>query len=346
VPLALVGLGIGGARGLSLAALEAIRRADKVYLETYTSPVSDELVEEVARVVGRDVTRVGRVFVEDGRQILEESREGHVVLISLGDPLIATTHNDLRVRAAAQNIEVKVFHNASILTVAYGGLGLHPYRFGRMVTLTSGSMPPITAYSVILSNLLQSLHTLILLEYVEERRYALTPREGVDRLRAAEQSVGAGIINDELFVIVGARLGSEAARVWLGRLGDIDGIEFGEPPHCMVVPSNLHFTEEESLRRLFRLEGSPDNTRFAKPLAKRMLERYIPKTREALAKARAKGVRHAVNLSALFENVECYVDDAERFLGEGRAELALLSMGYAEGLLDSLRLLGILEVEW
>ncbi|MGH9889777.1 MAG: DUF357 domain-containing protein, partial [Nitrososphaeraceae archaeon] len=35
------------------------------------------------------------------------------------------------------------------------------------------------------------------------------------------------------------------------------------------------------------------------------------------------------------ENSEYYIEDAKRFLRTGRPELAVLSIGYAEGLLDA-----------
>ena len=42
----------------------------------------------------------------------------------------------------------------------------------------------------------------------------------------------------------------------------------------------------------------------------------------------------------LFENAELYMKDAESFLAEGQDELAMLSIGYAEGLIDSLTFTG------
>ena len=40
----------------------------------------------------------------------------------------------------------------------------------------------------------------------------------------------------------------------------------------------------------------------------------------------------------ILENVELYVNDAEKFLEEGQDEVAILSIGYADGLVDALRL--------
>nr|AIE90967.1 hypothetical protein [uncultured marine thaumarchaeote AD1000_100_C06] len=48
----------------------------------------------------------------------------------------------------------------------------------------------------------------------------------------------------------------------------------------------------------------------------------------------------------LFKNIEAYIEDSERFRDEERFELAILSIGYAEGLIDALIFLGEVEHEW
>ena len=40
----------------------------------------------------------------------------------------------------------------------------------------------------------------------------------------------------------------------------------------------------------------------------------------------------------ILENVELYILDAEKFLEDGQDEVAILSIGYADGLVDALRL--------
>ena len=73
-----------------------------------------------------------------------------------------------------------------------------------------------------------------------------------------------------------------------------------------------------------------------------MVRKYVKKSWSALEKARTSShLNEKMDYTTLFENIECYISDAERFLNQGRDELAILSIGYAEGLLDSLRLLSI-----
>jgi diphthine synthase len=76
-------------------------------------------------------------------------------------------------------------------------------------------------------------------------------------------------------------------------------------------------------------------------LSANMIARYVPKAREALSKIKRRKVNaksgDRINFEVL-DNAECYIDDAERFLRQGKPELAVLSIGYAEGLIDATRL--------
>jgi FAD synthetase len=47
----------------------------------------------------------------------------------------------------------------------------------------------------------------------------------------------------------------------------------------------------------------------------------------------------------MLEHTERYLDDAEYYRGEQKA-VALTSVAYAEGILDALKLLGLVEFEW
>jgi diphthine synthase len=70
-----------------------------------------------------------------------------------------------------------------------------------------------------------------------------------------------------------------------------------------------------------------------------MVERYAPKAKQAVQQMRDV-VRHDAGSKGMFEvldNAEYYIADAERFLRQARFELAVLSIGYAEGLVDALR---------
>jgi len=135
--LLFIGLGLYGIKSLSLAGLEEARKADAVFLETYTSLMPALSIVELEKLVGKCISIVSRQDLEqeEGRKILDEAKRGKAALLVPGDPLIATTHVDLRIRAKRQGIESYVVHGASIVSAAIGLSGLQNYKFGRSVTI-------------------------------------------------------------------------------------------------------------------------------------------------------------------------------------------------------------------
>ena len=67
------------------------------------------------------------------------------------------------------------------------------------------------------------------------------------------------------------------------------------------------------------------------------MKKYVPMVQEALEeiKPHYKGEKE---FQIILENAELYIKDAEKFLEDGKDEVAILSIGYADGLVDALRL--------
>jgi diphthine synthase len=344
-----VGLGID--QSLSLKSLQELSSCDHVYYESYTSPpINDEVLSQFSDL-SEKVEVVKREFVEDGRKILEVSKKGIAALVCSGDPMVATTHQELRTRAIKEGIETTIIHGSSILCSVSGELGLHSYNFGRIVTMTKEPMQ-YTAYNTIYDNLFRGLHTTILLEWDESQNFFLDPKAAIKGLEDAERDLRHEVLDASTFVLVASRLGSKDSSVAGLSLEELKTRNLGAPPHVLVLPGKLHYTELESLGVLLgrNIESIPDNTRAISKLSRRMVQKYTRKTLDALGRAKKsaeiKKISSGLNFEDVFENVECYTRDAERFLNEGRDELAVLSIGYAEGLLDSLRFSGLLEFEW
>ena len=356
--LNLIGLGLD--QSPSLKALEIMKRCDMIYVESYTSPIINKnLASEIEGSIPGDtkkIREVKREFVEDGREIIETSKRGEAALVTSGDPLVATTHQELRDRAIKAGVKTRVIHGSSILAAIPGELGLHSYNFGRIVTMTEEPMQ-CTAYNTIYQNLLRGLHTLILLQWDESRNFFLSPLDATKGLLDAESDVKLEILSPHTLVLIASRIGTEEVSLQALSIAELGEVKLGDPPHTIVIPGRLHFTEVEALSALTGLGQSRfvDNSKRVKRIASRMLEKYSVKTLSALQRAR-NAVKESkkkesdgtprVNYEEIFENVECYTQDALRFLNEGKEELAVLSMGYAEGLLDSLRFGGMLEFEW
>jgi diphthine synthase len=345
--LIMLGLGLTGWSSLSLEGVDLIKSAVKVYLEVYTSPVSANLKRELEKITGKKIEVVSREFIEDGRKIIEESRQGTVALLSSGDPMAATTHMDLRVRAANEGVETRVIHNASIMSAIFGETGLHTYNFGKTVTMIrSGLTLQTTVANTVFENLLRRLHTLILLEYDSASGFFLDPSVAINSLLTTEKELKQNLFDKDTFLLVASRMGAYDQSIMSGRISSLKRKDFGKPPHVLIIPGRLHFTEIDALKtftKRFETEIQDNSAKIVR-LAEGMVKKYVKKSWSALDKARKScNLTEKENYAVLFENVECYISDAERFLNQGRDELAILSIGYAEGLLDSLRLLSIDE---
>jgi len=93
-----VGLGISGTRSIPIEVIKIIQEADFVYLEAFTSPISKQHEDEIKNMVNGSFKIAKRWLVEDGQEILNASKSSTVVLLSYGDPYVATTHIELRTR--------------------------------------------------------------------------------------------------------------------------------------------------------------------------------------------------------------------------------------------------------
>jgi len=260
--LIFVGLGLHDEKGISLHGLEETRGANTVFAEFYTSLMPGLSTQALVRLVGREVLVVSRRDLEEegGRLILQEARRGKAVFLVPGDPLIATTHVDLRVRAEKEGIKTHVIHGASIISAVIGLSGLQNYKFGRSVTipLPERGWSPETPYEAILENRKMGLHTLCFLDIkVEESRY-MTIKDGLGKLLAIEKRKRGGVVTLDTLIVGVARAGSREPTVKAGYVREVMNYDFGAPPHTLIFPGKLHFMEAEAL---ITLAGAPEQIR-------------------------------------------------------------------------------------
>jgi diphthine synthase len=340
-----IGTGINGYRGLSIAALDVLRKCDIVYIERFTSALSEVDVEGLNSLLGMHIKPVQRWFVEDGREILEAARIKDVALVTYGDPLIATTHSELRSRAAKNSIKSAILHSASGIASIIGESGLHVYKFGRMVTMMSELSSSVTVYNTIFQNLFAGSHTLILTEYSynEESKepFFLNPYSVFKMLLDAEQANKHEIFSDDTFAVVASRVGMQDQRIISGKVKSLMKLKFGTGPHSVIVTGALHFTETQALASITENIDEPtDNSQNINRIEAQMVQRYAPKAKQAVQEMRKLLSDDTYSNKGIFEtleNAECYIADSEQFLRQGKFELAVLSIGYAEGLIDALR---------
>lgn len=339
-----VGLGINGVESLSQKAKSVIAESDIVYFEQFTSPISEEETNRIRGIAKKEFKLAPRWLVEDGKEILENAKSKQVCVLSFGDPYIATTHIELRVRAISEKIQTESIHASSAVTSLVGECGLHYYKVGRTVTIMSG-IPSTTAYYTIFENLKQTNHTVVLLEYNQNKNFFLDPKDAIKSLLDAEKGQARKVITDETFVIVASRIGMANQKIMAGKISSLTDSNFGAPPHSIVIPGTMHFTESDALKVLAECIDEPqDNSTRVEKISAQMMKKYVPMIRRALDQIRSL-YKDSSEFAPVLENAELYIQDAERFFEQGQDELAILSIGYADGLVDALRMAKGIEPE-
>jgi diphthine methyl ester synthase len=165
-------------------------------------------------------------------------------------------------RATTLGIEVKVIHNASIIS-AVGCCGLQVYRFGETVSvpLWNPKWKPDSWYQKILQNRRSDLHTLVLVDIkVKERTEEnilkdkkiyeppkfMTIQECVQQLLETEENRKEGAYSRDTPCIGLARVGYSNQRILSGPMEMFLSAEMGPPLHSFVIcGQKLHHVEQE-----------------------------------------------------------------------------------------------------
>jgi len=249
--LVFVGLGLYSEKDMSLQGVDEARTAQTVFAELYTSLMPKLDTAKLEKLVEKRISFVSRRDLEDdcGKKILKAAEKGKTVLLVPGDPLIATTHVDLRIRAERQGIKTRVVHGASIVSAVMGLSGLQNYKYGRSVTIPFSEQGVVaeTPYNVIGENKKRGLHTLCFLDIkAEERRY-MTVKEGLQALLSIEKQRRKRVVTSDTVAIGIARAGSNEPVVKADSVNKLLKFDFGAPPHSLVFLGRLHFMEAEAL---------------------------------------------------------------------------------------------------
>lgn len=242
--LTFIGLGLYDHLDVSLRGLERIRNADIVFFEGYTSRLQGTSLEEMSKFFGKKVLPVSRRDVEDDPgAILGPAKDRDVVFLTGGDPMVSTTHADLRIRAHQNGIKTAIIHAASIASAVCGLSGLQNYRFGKSCSLPfpEKNWYPLAPAEVIRTNLSMNLHTLVYLDIRDDR--CMTVHDAVFLLEEMSRKCNFSI---PLYIGV-ARAGSPSSDVFCGDAERILAHDFGPPLHVMIVPGPLHVMEKEYL---------------------------------------------------------------------------------------------------
>ncbi|MBW2990069.1 diphthine synthase [Candidatus Woesearchaeota archaeon] len=245
--LYMIGIGLWDEKDITVKGLEAVKKCEKVFLESYTSKLGVS-IDKLEKFYGKKIIIANRDLVEKkADEILNPAKASTVALLVIGDVFGATTHTDLYLRAKEKNIEVKIINNASILN-AVGIVGLELYKYGKTTSIPFHDENVETPYDVIKANKAAKLHTLLLLDIDAEKNRFMTIKEAVEYLLKVEDKRREKVFTKQTKCIGVARLGSDKPKIVYDTAEKLLKVDFGEPLHALIVPSELHFMEEDGLK--------------------------------------------------------------------------------------------------
>jgi len=249
--LIFVGLGLHDEKDLTLRGIEAMKKAEKVYAELYTSKWFGD-IKKLEKIAGKEITILKRSDLEENSsRILEEAKVKDIVILVQGDPLVQTTHAALVLDAKKKGIKTGIVHNSSIIS-AIAKTGLHTQKFGQYITIpflekTKGLIPEVLIKTVE-ENRKRGLHTLCLLDVAER---CMSVKEALDILLKAK------LVEKGSEIVVCSQLGGKDALITYEKVEKLINREFSIPS-VIIIPGSLHFTEKEYLLTLFS-GSNPDN---------------------------------------------------------------------------------------
>lgn len=237
--LYLIGLGLGDKNDITLKGLDAIKKSDFVYLESYTSKINSSL-KDLEELYKKKIILADRNAIENNQyNILSQAKKSNVAILIIGDIFFATTHFSLYIQANKQNIDTELIFNASIVS-AVGVTGLFLYNFGKITSIPFEDQNIKTPLEVLKLNQKNNLHTLFLLDLEPKSNKYMPIKDAAKYLitnKVTKNTLAFGLIS----------IGSKD-KVVVKTLDEFTKINYDKFPQCMIIPSKkLHFIEQEAL---------------------------------------------------------------------------------------------------
>ena len=255
---------------ISFEQLEIIKNSEIVFLEYYTSFYQSSF-DDLEEFIGKKVIVANRDLVESQieTQVILPAKEKQVCMLVIGDPLIATTHTDLLLRAKELDVETKTYHNVSIGNFITK-TGLQFYKFGKVTSIPffSEKFMPRTPFLVFHDNFKMGAHSLFLLDLnpsndVAYKGHAKYLKAGdafefllkIPNLMLENEEIEekeALIIDEETQGVICSRLGFDDSKIVYGSIGELIAYDKKyelREPLCIIIPGDMHEMEEEYLKQ-------------------------------------------------------------------------------------------------
>lgn len=255
---------------ISLEQLEIIKNSQQIFLEYYTSFYESDFAD-LEKLFGKKIIISDRELIESQieEKIILPALKEDISLLIIGDPLIATTHTDLLLRAKKLGVECDVYHNVSIGNFITK-TGLQFYKFGKITSIPffNDKFMPRTPFLVFYDNFKMGAHSLFLLDlnpsndiaYKGHQKYlkassALDFLLKIPKIMLENEEVEekeTQIIDEETRGVICSRLGFSDSKIIYGPIRELiayDKKNNLKEPICLIIPGDMHEMEEEYLEQ-------------------------------------------------------------------------------------------------
>ncbi|MEM4605684.1 MAG: diphthine synthase [Candidatus Pacearchaeota archaeon] len=231
----LIGLGLNE-ESISLEAKKQLGKCEKIFLEIYTSDFPYK-VKKLEKILGVKIRKLDREDVES-EKFLIEAKKKDIALLVYGDPFSATTHSQLILFCKKNNIKYKIFHNSSIIN-SIGETGLSIYKFGKICSIPKwkDNYKPTSFIKYIKENKEIKAHSLILIDI------GLELKETIHQLEESAKKENFEIPKK---IVLVSCLGTKKQKIFYGEIEKIRNKKINKP-FCLIIPSEMHYLEEEML---------------------------------------------------------------------------------------------------
>ncbi|KAJ5500799.1 Tetrapyrrole methylase subdomain 1 [Penicillium expansum] len=248
--LHLIGLGLADETDITVRGLEIVKRAERVYLEAYTSILLVDK-EKLEAFYGRPVIEADRELVETGSDdILAGGDKADIVFLVVGDPFGYAQQRIPTSSSARANLasRPKSSPNASIMS-GIGCTGLQLYNFGQTVSMVffTETWKPSSYYDRVRENVQIGLHTLVLLD-IKVKEQSLENMCAAQMLETEEERQ-EGVYGPDSLAVGAARVGAANQQLVSGTLKELATVEMGAPLHSLVLLGRrTHDLERDYIR--------------------------------------------------------------------------------------------------
>lgn len=231
----LIGTGLGP-ESLSWEALKIIRKCKQVYLENYTVDFPFEK-KRLERTCDKKIKELKREEVES-ETFLNSAKTTNIALLVYGDALSATTHSEIILTCKKNKIPFQIVHNASVMT-AIAETGLQLYKFGKTASMPTwkDNWKPDSFLEIVKQNQSIQAHTLLLIDIALD-------------ISDAKQQLKESLEKNKMQVdkiVLCSNLGNKTKIIY----DNLENLPNKLPkPYCIIIPSKLHFHEQEFLEKI------------------------------------------------------------------------------------------------